>query len=248
MLMIIRSIDFETQAMTLQISGEMSVLAIDQLIGYLGYCGTLGITDVTLTNADGIGSDALEQIERHAGDDGVNVWLPGRRAAEKKRPKSDFLFTWRRPRKEQVRNRHGEYLLRLKVLRGNLKYINQFVLLVGRSLTLADRALSHLRLIVYELAVNSVEHAVFATGNPMIEVHLLSAGEDGVYVTYKDNALEFRTTDRGPVDMEEKMERREKRGLGLLLLRKMARNLHFERQQQWNTTRFSVDGKAKALI
>jgi len=113
--------------------------------------------------------------------------------------------------------------------------------LVSASEDLDSRSTLLLRLCVYELAQNTVEHGTFTAAPPMIRLELTFSGER-MTVKYGDNADVFLTTSPVFVDLvEERINTNTKRGLGLYMLNKICKDFDYERSNDWNTTSFSLE-------
>jgi anti-sigma B factor antagonist len=93
---------------------------------------------------------------------------------------------------------------------------------------------------MYELAVNSIEHGTFLDAVPQIDVHL-RVTSDSIRVSYKDNAILFRTSNRDDVSIEKQIKARRKRGLGLSMIQRISTDLKFERKGKWNCTTLTLD-------
>jgi anti-sigma B factor antagonist len=114
------------------------------------------------------------------------------------------------------------------------------VLIVGIAVSLDQRALSHLRLCLYELAANTVEHAEFQGAQPEIRVGI-AADKNRIEVDYSDNAAEFSTIREERIDIGERIRGKHKRGLGLYLLGRMTTGLKYERDAGRNRTTFAIN-------
>jgi|GEM_PF-1990887 len=97
---------------------------------------------------------------------------------------------------------------------------------------------AHLALCTYELAVNSVEHGQLASG-VRIRADIRVSGER-ISLVYRDDGVAFSTLRDGDLDLQRKIERGERRGLGLYLLRGLAGSLDYSRDGNWNVTTLSL--------
>lgn len=103
------------------------------------------------------------------------------------------------------------------------------------------RSTLQLRLCVYELATNTVEHGTFTAGNSAICLGLKFTGK-GVHVDYRDNADAFLTSEPVNIDLiQEKINTSSKRGLGLYMLNKICTAFEHERSNEWNITTFRLE-------
>jgi anti-anti-sigma factor len=113
------------------------------------------------------------------------------------------------------------------------------VLVIGHALPLDETSLSRLRLCLYELGANAVEHGSFDGANPEIRVSLV-IGDDCIVAKFSDNASAFSTLKGRRVDVADKIRRRSGRGLGLFLLNNITDGLSYERDGSWNRTRLII--------
>jgi anti-sigma B factor antagonist len=133
----------------------------------------------------------------------------------------------------------NEYQLAFTNLTTVLDDLTAAILICGIAMTLDQRTLSHLRLCLYELAANTVEHASFRGATREIRVEI-AAERNKIEVDYRDNAAEFSTIHEGRIDIGDRIRGKSKRGLGLFLLGRMTMGLKYERESGWNRTRFAI--------
>ena len=107
------------------------------------------------------------------------------------------------------------------------------------------RTTLQLRLCIYELAANTVEHGTFTAAKPAIYLELNFTSEV-VRIDYRDNADVFLTSGTVDIDLvEEKINTNSKRGLGLYMLNKISSEFEYERSEKWNITTFRLDIKCE---
>jgi len=133
-----------------------------------------------------------------------------------------------------------DYRLRCHTFDDVLNVTTHFVVLVGASIPLDSRLLSRLRLGVYELTVNTIEHAKFVEPTPQIDI-VLQVTPDTIVAVYQDNATVFNTDNHDAISIENKINTGDKRGLGLSMIAKLSADLKFERKGKWNRTTFIID-------
>jgi anti-anti-sigma factor len=126
-----------------------------------------------------------------------------------------------------------------------LDHLTSAVSLLGASVPLDETSLSYLRLSVYELAANSLEHGEFTGKSPVVTVALSFTDTDTI-VNYRDNAEPFSTATERTIDVGAKIRNRSKRGLGLFLLQKITEDLDYQRVGAENSTRFKIERQDKA--
>ena len=117
------------------------------------------------------------------------------------------------------------------------------VMLIGEAADIDPRNQFMLRLCIYELIVNTVEHGTFDVDLPEVSVTMRFT-DDSIIVSYADNATVFIADGASAVDMvEEQIKSSSKRGLGLYLLNNICSEWKSERAGDWNVTTFSLEIK-----
>jgi len=133
------------------------------------------------------------------------------------------------------------YQLRIRGTEHAVDYADSAVALIGTSLDLDARSMLQLRLCVYELAANTVEHGRFTHAAKEICLQLEFSG-DRVYVSYCDNAESFPTTSRQQGGLVETLiNTSRKRGIGLFMLNRLSSDFEYRRDGDWNVSTFSLD-------
>jgi anti-sigma regulatory factor (Ser/Thr protein kinase) len=132
-----------------------------------------------------------------------------------------------------------EYVVRLSDFQHALDRINSIVLLIGLSIPLDERCLSHLEFCLHELVANTVEHAAFTADTPEIQVRM-TARPDSVHIAYRDNADPFQPSDRLEVDISDRIKEGKKRGFGIFLLHQIADAFTHGRVSKWNNITFRI--------
>ncbi|MGD8413817.1 MAG: ATP-binding protein [Candidatus Latescibacterota bacterium] len=135
----------------------------------------------------------------------------------------------------------ARYRLCVEGLERAMEMLHTMTALVSASEDLDPRSTLLLRLCVYELGQNTVEHGTFTGTSPSIRLGLRFC-DDMVSVEYADNADVFLPDSPENVDLvEERINSRAKRGLGLYMLNKICMDFKYERIDDWNTTSFKLD-------
>jgi len=98
-----------------------------------------------------------------------------------------------------------------------------------------DGSWARLRFALYELVVNTADHAEFAGNAPAIELRI-EATPSSTWLVYRDNARPFTTTSPPEIDIDRKIVRGERRGLGLVMLNRLAQEIRYRRNGAWNET------------
>jgi anti-sigma B factor antagonist len=235
MFIVLNRINFDDRSIAACVGSCSEPYSYERLRDYLCTCRKLGFTRFELTLSDPL-PDQPEAICKRLEDE-LSVFVS---------PSAFSAPRWMRrrpPREHQILRASApgrvNYGITFRNMKTVLAEVTQFVLLIGNSVPLGERALSHLRLCLYELAVNSVEHGHFTTKAPMITVRIGITG-DMVVTTYGDNALPFQTTGTPDVDIEQQIRGGIRRGLGLFMVRRLTSDLKFTRIRRWNRTTFTV--------
>ncbi len=239
MYLVVRSINFADHTISLKVDRSITIAHFDHLVEYIGFCTSLGFANIDIhypTHMPLMSFVMLQELQKEREGNVSLTLTPDAR--------DPFPHSGRTCRFECIESSDGgdnqiEYRLRCDDLSNVLSHLVTTVLLIGSSLTLDDESVSYLRLCVYELGVNTVEHGAFRTKRPEIGM-TLAVKNDCIDVTYSDNAEEFSTASTNTVDIADRIRRRNKRGLGLYLLQRIATGLEYERESGWNHTRFTI--------
>jgi anti-sigma regulatory factor (Ser/Thr protein kinase) len=115
--------------------------------------------------------------------------------------------------------------------------VSRSITLISRSVELRPRNQLQLRLSLYELAANTVDHGTFEARRPTIRIALYLTDAYAT-VEYQDNANAFVPGGASEGNLVEKhIDSQSKRGLGLYMLNKICDDISYERAGGWNTTR-----------
>jgi len=235
--LLVRSIDFVDKTVTIEGDRPFDVSGFERLARFLGCCSDLGFSKVELRHGVGLSpafSDMLEKIEKTKRLPKITLVREGEDTPPTAAPDRPGCTGGRRGDEESV-----EYRFVFANLSTVLDDLTSAVLLAGLALPLDDRTLARLRLCLYELAANTVEHGEFGGEPPEIRVRIV-AEKSRIAVEYEDNAGAFPTAHSESIDIGERIKGRSKRGLGLILLDRMATSLRYERKTVWNHTRFTI--------
>jgi anti-sigma B factor antagonist len=231
----VHSINFETGRIILEISGRFTVRGYEHLGSYLKYCEQMGLSHIAVRYKSTVPEHSvlmLQDLEKQylleevspiddAAQDAPEMCCGGRTSDADGAAYS-------------IAHRFN-----LDDLQSALDYTNRFILLAGHAMRLDAKTLAYLRLCVYELGMNTVEHAKFASNHPAINIAIRSAA-DWVELCYEDNSDMFSTVVRSGVDIEEKIRNGSKRGLGLAMLQKIAEEIDYDWDGTWNRTTMKI--------
>ncbi len=241
MYLLVRSIDFEVKAVSIDVARSIDNARFAHLAQFLHYCADRGFkkidirypsqlpTALFLMLQDLLRTEDLPEITLSAKSNGASPEVDDARRIT---CAGKFL----EPGKSM------EYRIACRGLRNTLDDLTLALLIVGFSVPLDETSLAYLRLCFYELGANTVEHGRFNGIDPEIRVNLI-VRQDRVELEYRDNAGAFSTSRPAPVDIAEKIKRRSKRGLGLTLLNKLSDDLTYEREGGWNRTTITIGRK-----
>jgi anti-sigma B factor antagonist len=241
MYLVVRSLDFADHTISLEVDRSITKAHFDHLAKYIGFCTDLGFANIDIhypTQMPAMSFLMLQELQKKRRDGEPLTLTPDADPS----PRSSSTCSFECVESQDNDHRHVVYRLKCDDLPNVLNHLVTTVLLVGSSVPLDDESLSRLRLCVYELGVNTVEHGVFHTDRTEVGMTLV-VKNDCVEVTYVDNAEEFSTASDRLVDVADNIKLRKKRGLGLYLLQQIAVGLEYEREADWNKTRFSIKQK-----
>lgn len=237
--MLIRSINFDTGTISVEVRQPVPVERHEDLRNFVDFCRRVGLLDVRLgfrkhrsMQTVMLLMELRKAFERLTIDGVCRDELRGEFAAGSFVDCNAALGTF-------GRDKVAEHSIRLCNMRMAPERIGQLVLLIGTSLALDDEALHLLRLCLYELVANTAEHADFDSSEREIQV-TLTTHPDCIEVAYRDNAGKFSTVKRRKINVRKKMKCGDKRGLGLFMLDRISENLDYKRQDGWNETTFRI--------
>lgn len=242
--LVVRSIDFVQKAVSVEVYRSIGASDLERIAGLLGCCSDLGFSTVEIRHPSRLSPVLAEAI--------------GKLDPKRKPPKIALI------REEEggpaaveanraaraVGRRDGgdkvEHRFAFTSLQTILDDLTAALLIAGVAMSLDQRTLGHLRLCLYELAANTVEHARFGGAPPEIRVEI-AAEKNRIEVDYKDNAAEFSTILDGNIDIGDRIKGKSKRGLGLYLLGRMTTGLRYERESGWNHTKFAISSTKRVV-
>lgn len=244
MYVVVQSIDFTGKTISLEVDRAITRAHTEHLNDFLGYCRYLGFSKVVIRHPSDMDPSSLEmfrEFENAAEVPNLSIEPLAGHVGFRKPGSCGF---------ECVGRYHDSgNSLEYEFVCGNmatvLEDLTTTVLVVGYSVPLDEESLSRLRLCLYELGANTVEHGRFDHMRPQVRVSLV-VGEDCIVARYSDNASAFSTLKGKSLDIAEKISRRARRGLGLCLLHNMTDGLSYERDSSWNRTRFIIHRKKDA--
>ena len=242
MFLLIEDIDFRSGTLSLEIT-DYSEECDTAFRTFAAKCNTIKYNKLHIRYPEFLSNSGISRLKALAGD--FDVTLSSAKKSRKRSPKSSLstilkLRSAASKSEESRRLSFVEYTLRGFASRHLLGHLKDFVLLAAHSIPLKKRVVSRLRLGIYELAANSIEHGTFLDAVPQIET-CIGVTPDMVEVVYKDNAVIFQTSNHERVDIENQISAGRKRGLGLSMIEELSTHLRFERMGNWNCTTFTLD-------
>ena len=242
-MLVIRNIDFESRSLAFEITDVVRPNWFGVVYDFLQTCSKLGFRTIDALCPAKMSESAIELLRSYA-EPGVRVHTGEKMQDKPARADSgDVEFECIGPEGDG-KDLRMEYTVRLAGFPYNLSCVNDFAVVCGKSASLTQRILTRLRLSVYELAANSVEHAMFASVTPKIEIRL-TVTEQSITVDYRDNGSPFEPRVHDKSSFEEKVQRGSRRGLGLHFLQRLAFNMSFERKGVWNCTSFTLERRSR---
>lgn len=227
--------DIAGASITLEVTSDRVGRAFEHLRALVSRCRTLGFGDVRFIYGLETTAAYLRRLESFCAEE----QLPPPELVDVEAPVMSALPP--EPRLRTTGSPDVEYRMSFGDVENAVGALNKAVMLVGEAADLDARSQFMLRLCIYELIVNTVEHGTFDVERPEISVAMaFKAGE--VVVSYADNAMVFLADNTSEVDMvEEHIKSSSKRGLGLYLLNNICDDWKCERLNDWNVTTFSLE-------
>jgi anti-sigma regulatory factor (Ser/Thr protein kinase) len=236
-------IDLDAARVHLEVAPDGSEESFSRLDSFVSRCADEGIYDVRVYHRRGT---SKRDISRLVDFVEMKRFQPPAQSPTRSDNDSEqysrFRSELRRPRPGSKTERQGlRYQICADELEHAVERLHTMTALVCASENLDPRSTLLLRLCVYELASNSVEHGTFTTDSPTICLGL-TFSDDRVSVKYRDNADVFLTNSASEIDLvAERINTSSKRGLGLYMLNKICVDFEYERTDDWNITSFSLD-------
>jgi anti-anti-sigma factor len=243
--LMVRSINFRENAISLDVDRSIKFVHFEHLASFVGFCGDLGFSAIDIHYPARLPLTSFALLKKLGNTPGFPALSLASHEGEPSFEASDprrFACVGRYlDRKHSI-----EYRFSSRDMSIVLDDLTTTVLLVGYSIPLDEESLGYLRLCLYELGANTVEHGDFDHGGPEIRVTLV-VRDDRIEIEYSDNAEAFSTSNGRDIDVADMIKQRSKRGLGLFMLKKIAEELSYRRESTWNHTRFGITRGKEAL-
>ena len=122
----------------------------------------------------------------------------------------------------------------------SLRAVTEFVFEGAREASLPEARIGELNLLIEELIMNVCTHAYPAgmPGDVTVTYSVPSKGE--LIVELADQGVHFNPLTSEPPDLSLSLEARPIGGLGVYLVKTLARSLHYRREQGWNRLTFGI--------
>ncbi len=232
-------INFVKSMTTLEVTADLSEASRIYLLSFVSKCRALGLKDIRLYYPPDTPENAASRLKKFCSNEHMSPPRPT--------PSDiDLRLAVQSGRLPQAHPCSGasflsEYQVSFNDLDKVVNDLTTTVILISDTADLDPRSLFKLRLSLYELVVNTVEHGTFRVDSPEITVRLMFA-EERVSVSYADNATVFMADNTSAVDMvEEQIKSSSKRGLGLYLLNNVCDDWKYKRVDDWNITTFGLE-------
>ena len=235
-------IDLDATCVHLEVALGCSTDCLVRLESFLSRCADEGIYDIRLYHRRGMSKRDIARLEHFAELKRLQPprLSPSHSAGRRQNSRFRSELPPRTPARATDRQ-DVKYEIDVDGLGGAVETLHTMTALVCAGENLDARSTLLLRLCVYELASNSVEHGTFSTDTPNISLGL-AFSRNIVTVTYQDNADVFLTTSASEIDLlSERIKTNSKRGLGLYMLNKICVDFGYERIGKRNKTSFSLD-------
>ena len=248
MQLILETINFDTGAIQLLIEGVVEPNDRSTVIDYVNNCQRIGINKVTLRYQSFIPPESLQIIESIAAFTGAIITAIDQAGNNTDLSNNITRFEFRSKGGPEYHEEHNtEYLFNFSKSEETLDTINSAINYIGKAMNLDERTSSRLKLCVYELTVNSVEHGTFETDDPTITL-VISSNKTHVTICYKDNANIFLTKGHQAIDIGNKIKTKSTRGLGLFIMNRLSQNFEYKRLGNWNVTTFKINKQCAGFL
>jgi anti-sigma B factor antagonist len=238
MYLVVRSIDFVGKTISLEVDRSITRAQFAHLNDFVGYCRYLSFSKIVIRHPADLEPSSLAMLRglEEVSDVSILAFDPGADGGRSEPNRSCGIACMGRYHDS---GSSVEYEFACGDMATALDNLTTAVLVIGYSIPLDEDSLSRLRLCLYELGANTVEHGGFDHIRPEIRASLVIGG-DCIVAKYSDNAAEFSTLKDKSRNIAEKISHRARRGLGLFLLNSITDGLSYERDPSWNRTRFII--------
>jgi len=221
-------LDFTRRAILLSVDSRRHPSALEHMDELLELCRSRGFTRIA------VAFSARDRGERKLLD-----YLLARHGAVAERRRSSAASkggaAWSCAERVDEGAANIEYNLRIRDMATAFDRATTAAILIGCAADIDPSTRGHLRLAMYELAVNSVEHGEFDEAAPELRIAVRVTAQN-VWLHYMDNGALFVTGKHVHMDVAAKIAQNDKRGLGLYILNKLADAIDYKRMQEWNVT------------
>lgn len=233
------NIDFAKSAVAIEVTPKHTEASRVHLRTFVSKCRALGIKNIVLYYGPDTPKWAASLLKQFCSSE--NLPAPGPAPPGFNADQSYQSGLLAGAHLSTPKSRLSEYEVSFRNLDTVINDLTTTVMLISDVADLDPRSQFKLRLSLYELVVNTVEHGTFCADTPEIAIRLTFA-EERVSVSYADNATVFMADGVSAVDMvEEQIRSNSKRGLGLYLLNNVCEQWKYIRSENWNLTTFILE-------
>jgi anti-sigma regulatory factor (Ser/Thr protein kinase) len=233
-------IDPDASRVHLELAPDQSEECFSRLDSFISRCAEEGIVDIRLHYRRGTSKRNVMRLKDFAAMKRFQAPVPAPHRSGGRPPRPSPFALEHTSTVSSTGDPAVRYEIESAGTENAVELLHTTTALVCASENLDPRSTLLLRLFVYELTSNSVEHGMFATDAPAVRL-CLEFSRDRVEVIYRDNAGEFLTTGAADGDLVgEQIRSNRKRGLGLYMLNKVCADLDYNRTDDWNVTSFSL--------
>lgn len=228
-------LDFTRRTVSVSVDSRTHEAALQHLDEFLEQCRSRGLRRIAVAFTERERDERAQLTRLLARHNGVEE---RRRVA----PKPRGATAWSCTTTASDEGARIEYSLRIDDIGSALDRTTTAAILIGCAADLDQTTSAHLRLAMYELAINSVEHGEYSNGAPEIRI-AVRVSRARTWLYYMDNGALFVTGKHMHMDITDKIAHRDKRGLGLYILNKLAHSIEYKRLQDWNVTTLNFETK-----
>ena len=246
----ITDIDLQSSRICVDIAPRATADFLPRLERFVSRCNLEGIRGVDIFYNPDTDTNDIQRITRFAAARklrrpvaGISRFDPGR-SVGRGYNRTRFRFSGDPKADSNLTTGSGEsttYRIAAEGINNAVENINKVVAIVGAAMELDPRSALQLRLCIYELSTNTVEHATFPTDNCQINI-VIKFDRSRAWVEYSDNSDLFPTiTSSNAGLVGRNISTGRKRGLGLYMINRLSSDFCYERVDGCNTSSFSLE-------
>jgi anti-sigma B factor antagonist len=241
MLIVVENIDFRQSQIRVRITGAIERTHTHRLNELFNKCKRFNLTNIIIQITEDMMQESYAILSNMASSYNASIvkdkqYSEGGNSRSKKSARVFCQII--NPLLGDVINNH-EYNFNTSNLSVAAEEIQAVISIISEALDLDDKTYYRLKLCIYELTANSIEHGIFETKLPKISLAVRTSNKS-LFVCYKDNAGEFALDAFRNINIKEKIKAKNTRGYGLFIMNCLTRDLQVSRVKNVNQTTFTI--------